>query len=94
MAATSARLLSMLSLLQARRDWPAAVLAQVRTEARLTGRRGENLLAMVGVPIVVLLFFGTVVSGRTAVGPLLPGTLARRGPGPGPHRSSAHGAAW
>jgi ABC-2 type transport system permease protein len=56
--------------------WPKAVLSQVRMELRLTARRGENLLAMVGVPIVVLLFFGTVVSGRAAVGQLLPGTLA------------------
>jgi ABC-2 type transport system permease protein len=56
--------------------WPAVVLAQARVEARLAARRGENLLAMVGVPVAVLLFFGGFVLARGAIGGLLPGTLA------------------
>lgn len=52
-----------------------AVLAQVDMEARLTARRGENLLAMIGIPVAVLLFVGTfAVGGVTAS--VLPGTLA------------------
>lgn len=56
--------------------WPAAVMAQAAVEARLTTRRGENLLAMVGVPIAVLLFFGAFVLARGAVAELLPAALA------------------
>jgi ABC-2 type transport system permease protein len=56
--------------------WTTAVLAQAGIEARLTARRGENLLAMVGVPVALLLFFGSFVGGRGAVQTLLPGTLA------------------
>ncbi len=56
--------------------WPRAVLVQARTEGRLTVRRGENLLAMVGVPVAVLLFVGTVIRPRGAVDVTLPGTLA------------------
>jgi ABC-2 type transport system permease protein len=56
--------------------WPRAVLAQVRMEGRLTARRGENLLAMIGVPVAVLLFLGTFGSARGAIGGALPGTLA------------------
>lgn len=57
--------------------FPQMLLAQARTEARLTARRGENLLAMVGVPVAALLFFGTIQptvvrDPRT----LLPGVLA------------------
>lgn len=55
--------------------WTAAVMAQAGAEARLAVRRGENLLAMVGVPVAVLLFFGFVL-GRGAVVNALPGTLA------------------
>jgi len=55
--------------------WAAAVLAQAGVEARLATRRGENLLAMVGVPIAVLLFFGVFVLARGADGATLPGTL-------------------
>ena len=55
--------------------WAAAVLAQANVEARLAGRRGENLLAMVGIPIAVLLFFGVFVLAGGAVGEMLPGTL-------------------
>ncbi|MEA2613567.1 MAG: type transport system permease protein, partial [Chloroflexota bacterium] len=39
-------------------------------------RRGENLLAMIGVPVAVLLFLGTYGSARGAVSVALPGTLA------------------
>ena len=53
----------------------SAVLAQARTEARLTARRGENVLAMVGVPVAVLLFVTLVLAPGT-VGVALPGTLA------------------
>ena len=53
-----------------------AVLTQVRMEARLTARRGENLLAMIGVPVAVLLFLGTFGSARGAIGGALPGTLS------------------
>jgi ABC-2 type transport system permease protein len=45
-------------------------------EGRLTARRGENLLAMIGVPVAVLLFLGTFGSARGAIGVALPGTLA------------------
>jgi ABC-2 type transport system permease protein len=45
-------------------------------EGRLTARRGENLLAMVGVPVAVLLFLGTFVLAPGTVGVALPGTLA------------------
>ena len=56
--------------------WASAVLAQAGVEARLAARRGENLLAMVGVPVAVLLFFGVFVLARRAVGEMLLGTLA------------------
>ena len=56
---------------------PQAVLAQVRAEARLTARRGENLLAMIGIPAAALVFFGTI-QPPTARDPrtILPGVLA------------------
>lgn len=60
--------------------WGAATRAQAAMELRLTARRGENLLAMVVIPAVVLVFFATssllTVPGRTAVAFLLPGSLA------------------
>jgi ABC-2 type transport system permease protein len=56
--------------------WASAVLVQAGVEARLAARRGENLLAMIGVPVAVLLFFGGFVLAHGAVGGLLPGTLA------------------
>lgn len=55
--------------------WASAVLVQTGVEARLAARRGENLLAMIGVPVAVLLFFGLVLA-RGTVGDRLPGTLA------------------
>ena len=59
----------------------AATLAQAAVELRLTARRGENLLAMVGIPAALLLFFGTTdllpaSAVRTRADALLPGTLA------------------
>jgi ABC-2 type transport system permease protein len=58
----------------------AATLAQTETELRLTARRGENLLVIIVIPVVVLLFFATVgilpaIAGRP-VDFLLPGALA------------------
>ena len=58
-------------------SFPQVVLTQVRAEARLTARRGENLLAMIGVPAAALVFFGTIQppavrDPRT----MLPGVLA------------------
>lgn len=57
--------------------WAKAVAAQAGIEARLTIRRGENLLAMVGLPVAALGFFGTLgsPSGRS-LETLLPGVLA------------------
>ena len=54
-----------------------AVMAQATVEARLTARRGENLLAMIAVPAVALVFFGLVESGERplSAGPL-PAALA------------------
>ena len=57
-----------------------SVWAQVRVELRLTARRGENLLALAGIPAIVLLFFGSTaivdVPGDRPVDYLLPGALA------------------
>ena len=54
-----------------------AVRAQATMEARLTARRGENVLAMIGLPAAALLFFGLVATpaGRDAT-VLLPAVLA------------------
>ena len=56
--------------------WASAVLAQAGAEARLTSRRGESVLAMVGVPVAVLLFLATLVLPPGSVAVVLPGTLA------------------
>jgi ABC-2 type transport system permease protein len=57
-----------------------AVAAQTRVELRLTARRGENLLALAGIPALVLLFFGSTsivaVPDERPVDFLLPGALA------------------
>lgn len=61
-----------------------ATWAQTVVELRLTARRGENLLAMLGIPAAVLLLFGsTSILAAPVVGPagsrvdaLLPGVLA------------------
>jgi ABC-2 type transport system permease protein len=61
--------------------WPRATLAQVWMEGRLTARRGENVLALIGIPAAVLLFFGSVdlvpvPAGQARIDMLLSGTLA------------------
>jgi ABC-2 type transport system permease protein len=55
-----------------------AVRSQAAMEFRLTGRRGENLLAMVGIPVAALLFFGSVgISGvARGIDELLPPSIA------------------
>jgi ABC-2 type transport system permease protein len=56
---------------------PAAVGAQTAMEARLTARRGENLLAMIGIPAGALVFFGAIGhADATRLESLLPGVLA------------------
>jgi ABC-2 type transport system permease protein len=50
-----------------------AVRSQAMMEARLTLRRGENLLAMVGIPAAALVFFAGI---RRDLDPLLASTLA------------------
>lgn len=70
-----------------RRDPPAAaaprwtaILAQVAMELRLTARRAENLLALAGIPVLVLVFFASTsvvrVPGDRSVDFLLPGAVA------------------
>jgi ABC-2 type transport system permease protein len=53
-----------------------AVASQAAVEARLTARRGENLLAMVVLPAVALVAFGTLVPGDRETNALLAATLA------------------
>ncbi|HEX7346902.1 MAG TPA: ABC transporter permease [Candidatus Limnocylindrales bacterium] len=54
-----------------------SVMAQARVEARLTLRRGENLLAIVGLPVAALGLFGTLgLVGGHDLGSLVPGVLA------------------
>jgi ABC-2 type transport system permease protein len=57
----------------------AATRAQTAVELRLTARRGENVLAIVIIPVVVLILFSTTsllaVPGGRAVDFLVPGSL-------------------
>ena len=61
-------------------SWTRSTAAQTAVELRLTGRRGENLLAIAVIPVAVLVFFSTttVVSlpGGGTVDALLPGAIA------------------
>ncbi|MGW6856226.1 helix-turn-helix transcriptional regulator [Streptomyces xanthophaeus] len=52
MQKTSARLLALLSLLQARRDWPGAVLAERLDVSARTVRRDVDRLRELGYPVV------------------------------------------
>jgi ABC-2 type transport system permease protein len=56
-----------------------STLAQAEMELRLTARRGENLLVTFVIPVVLLLFFGSVPiepKGSTSIATLVPGILA------------------
>ena len=54
------------------------VATRAASETRLTLRRGENLLAMIGLPAAALAFFATIGSGggSRSIETLLPGVLA------------------
>ncbi|PAX82152.1 helix-turn-helix transcriptional regulator, partial [Streptomyces albidoflavus] len=54
MQKTSARLLALLSLLQARRDWPGALLAERLDVSPRTVRRDIDRLRELGYPIAAL----------------------------------------
>ena len=59
-----------------------AIRTQAAMELRLTARRGENLLAMLGIPVALLLLLGSTDvlplggSGEARLATLLPGILA------------------
>jgi ABC-2 type transport system permease protein len=53
-----------------------AALAQAVMELRLTARRGENVLAMVGIPAAALLFVTVSRPSGGEIGRVLPSTMA------------------
>jgi ABC-2 type transport system permease protein len=53
-----------------------AALAQAVMELRLTARRGENVLAMVGIPVAALLFVTVSRPSGGEIGRVLPSTMA------------------
>lgn len=56
--------------------FPRLVTMQAAAEARLTVRRGENLLAMVVLPAAALWVLGFLVPGARSLESVLPGVLA------------------
>ncbi len=56
--------------------WTTAVLAQAVVEARLTARRGENLLAMVGIPVAAFALVALLAPGPGPVERTLPRAMA------------------
>ncbi|GHH94091.1 helix-turn-helix transcriptional regulator [Streptomyces capillispiralis] len=73
MPKTSARLLSLLSLLQARRDWPGALLAERLDVSPRTVRRDVDRLRELGYPVVA--FKGPDGGYRLDAGTRLPPLL-------------------
>ncbi|MET7293067.1 WYL domain-containing protein [Streptomyces griseoloalbus] len=73
MPKTSARLLSLLSLLQARRDWPGALLAERLDVSSRTVRRDVDRLRELGYPVVA--FKGPDGGYRLDAGAQLPPLL-------------------
>ncbi len=74
MQKTSARLLSLLSLLQARRDWPGGLLARRLDISPRTLRRDVDRLRQLGYPVVAVVGYetaDTALDAGTRLPPLL-----------------------